>query len=130
MPFGVWKKQRFIERCTQNDLSYNICECMYTEVSQQIEDTDGFIEWFVAANKKDDTMEDIMRGATYAGLLSNMVHCTLSDTVFNKKFGAMRRHLTKILSRLPKRWQILWIHYDNEKSSFLDSFFVSNRMFS
>lgn len=49
---GCGKKQRFIERCTQNDLSYNICECMYTEVSQQIEDTDGFIEWFVAANKK------------------------------------------------------------------------------
>ena len=80
---GCGKKQRFIERCTQNDLSYNICECMYTEVSQQIEDTDGFIEWFVAANKKDDTMEDIMRGATYAGFLSNMVLCTLSDTVFN-----------------------------------------------
>ena len=39
---GCGKKQRFIERCTQNDLSYNICECMYTEVSQQIEDTDGF----------------------------------------------------------------------------------------
>lgn len=71
-------------------------------ISQQIEDTDGFIEWFVAANKKDDTMEDIMRGATYAGLLSNMVHCTLSDTVFNKKIWGNEKASDEDIKSLAK----------------------------
>lgn len=65
-------------------------------------DTDGFIEWFVAANKKDDTMEDIMRGATYAGLLSNMVHCTLSDTVFNKKIWGNEKASDEDIKSLAK----------------------------
>lgn len=91
---GCGKKQRFIERCTQNDVSYNICECMYTEVSQQIEDTDGFIEWFLTVNKKtppssikkEETTEEIIREGIYARLLVNMVHCAVRDTVFFDKF--------------------------------------------
>lgn len=93
---GCGEEHRFMTLC-RNEGPAVPCKCMYNEIS-----TDGFIEWFVAANKKDDTMEDIMRGATYAGLLSNMVHCTLSDTVFNKKIWGNEKASDEDIKSLAK----------------------------
>ena len=90
---GCGKKQRFINICMQNSGSSAYCSCMYNVVSQNIEDTDSFINWFITINNsnlktkpKNNLLEPEQAGI-YAGLLANLSHCALKDTVFADKFG-------------------------------------------